>query len=79
MLNAHIKKPAAILMMVFLDVEGFYWEDTIVPNYRAIRGRTLFNCKNGNVANNLINNVVIGWGAFRLIAELDTGDDYENL
>ena len=39
----------------------------------AIRGRTLFDCENGTVANNLINNVVIGWGAFRLIAELDWG------
>ena len=31
----------------------------------------LFDCENGNVANNLIHNVVIGWGAFRLIAELE--------
>jgi hypothetical protein len=49
-----------------------------MPNYRAIRGRTPFDCENGNVANNLIHNVVIGWGAFRLIAELyRTGDSDE--
>jgi hypothetical protein len=45
----------------------------------TIRGRTLFDSKNGNVAKTLINNSIIGWGAFRLIAELDfvpsgTGD-----
>jgi len=46
----------------------------LMPNYRAIRGRTLFDCENGTVANNLIHNVVIGWGAFRLIAELESED-----
>jgi hypothetical protein len=49
-----------------------------MPNYRAIRGRTPFDCENGNVANNLIHNVVIGWGAFRLIVMLCLfGECYE--
>ena len=42
---------------------------------QAIRGRALFNCENGTVANKLNNDSIIGWGAFRLIAELDRMGD----